>query len=231
MSGDTQIHLRRLLLVGLYFLAAAGAFCQGLRPDGGMLFFVFSLAFGCAMTGWCFVDSRILGRPIITSFHPLIFAAWPLAVPIYLVWSRKLRGFVLALVHAVALFVLSLVLMNLPQYTGYWFADRGYSALVDQDYDRAAQLLGYATSMRSGDATSWYNLGTALQAIGRMDDAVEAYQRALTLDDSEATVWYGLGLAYDTLGDTEAGIEAVEKACSLDPENETYQSYLTALRR
>jgi hypothetical protein len=54
-------------------------------------------------TYWCVLDARKLGRPIVQSLHWIIFLTWPVAVPTYLVFSRRLRGLGIALVHGICL--------------------------------------------------------------------------------------------------------------------------------
>ncbi|MEE8450726.1 MAG: hypothetical protein V3R99_02395 [Thermoguttaceae bacterium] len=103
MRTDYQWKLRRLLLVSLYVFFGASAICQALSPRSLLLAFVFPVAIASTVTFWCVVDSRILGRPMLRVLQMLTFFTWPIAVPLYLVWSRRLRGVGLVFLHALGL--------------------------------------------------------------------------------------------------------------------------------
>ena len=109
MSEDSRPTLRRSIGVSLYVLAAAWGISQALSPTNGLLYLLLCAAIASAMTGWCVVDSRILGRPLLPVLQMITFCTWPVAVPIYLVWSRRLRGLGLAVLHAVGLAAVYLI--------------------------------------------------------------------------------------------------------------------------
>jgi len=48
---------------------------------------------------FCTLDSRLLGKPIIQLAKLGIFLLWPVGVPAYLLWARRLRGLGLLLLH------------------------------------------------------------------------------------------------------------------------------------
>jgi tetratricopeptide (TPR) repeat protein len=223
MLADRRIRLRRLIVVNLYLLAADWGICRGSQLDHRVLGLLFPVAVASMMSAWCVVDAQVLGRPIITAFHWLLFVAWPLAVPVYLVRSRKFRGVAVAFIHGLGLGASYVVLLSLPLCTAYWLAYEGRAALVDMDYDRAIGLLGRAVRMRSDDAISWYNLGAALQGRGRMGDAVAAYERAMTLDRGFAECRSALfegkwQLAYEaqTRGDPNEAKARYREALTID---------------
>ena len=58
----------------------------------------------------------------------------------------------------------------------------GYEALVQHRYAEAERWLRDAVRMNPRVAGWWFNLGIALEALERLDDAFVAYQRALELD-------------------------------------------------
>jgi membrane associated rhomboid family serine protease len=58
----------------------------------------------------------------------------------------------------------------------------GYDALVANDNRKALVYLRHATRMDPTHAGAWYNLGLALQGLGRNDEAPEAFHRAFMLD-------------------------------------------------
>ncbi|HSN88478.1 MAG TPA: tetratricopeptide repeat protein, partial [Thermoanaerobaculia bacterium] len=58
--------------------------------------------------------------------------------------------------------------------------------------------------LQPDDATAAYNLGVALQDLGRLRDAVSAYETALEIDRSLADAHYNLAGIYEDLGEPEA---------------------------
>jgi len=119
-----QRRVRLILGLSIYLLTAGWGLCQLFHPESGVLYLAFALGFPLTTTYWCIVDGRILRRPVLYSFYWLIFFFWPIALPAYLVWSRKWRGFGLALVHAIGLYGVCFGAYNLAAYFVYgpiWF--------------------------------------------------------------------------------------------------------------
>ena len=66
--------------------------------------------------------------------------------------------------------------------------------LIEQgDYARAAEKLRTATSLIGTNAQAWNYLGIACQHLGERDQAVKAYQRALSLNHDLSEAHYNLG--------------------------------------
>jgi hypothetical protein len=125
MNNSIQRRLRRVLGVSLYALAVAWGLFQVFHPNSGALYLLFAAAFSFTMTYWCIVDGRVFGRPILRSFYWLIFFLWPIAVPIYLIWARRLRGLGFALLHFIGLYAVCLVAYSVAGYLTYgdaWFS-------------------------------------------------------------------------------------------------------------
>lgn len=53
---------------------------------------LFALVSQTLMAGICVVDSRLRKRPIVFTAQAALFFLWPVAVPVYLIWSRGWRG-------------------------------------------------------------------------------------------------------------------------------------------
>jgi hypothetical protein len=116
---------RRILGLLLYVVAAACGWSEVFHPDhGGLLQAFFALAFSILLTYWCIIDSRVMGRPILSSFSWLIFFFWPVGAPSYLIWSRKWRGLGLAVLHAIGFCGVDFAFYNLAGclvYGSAWF--------------------------------------------------------------------------------------------------------------
>ena len=64
-----------------------------------------------------------------------------------------------------------------------------------------------------------YNIsGVCYKAIGRLDVAVESFERALAIKPDYTEVNYNLGLTFQELGQLDAAIKCYEKALAVNPE-------------
>ena len=95
---------RLLFVVTLYVLTTAWGVAQVFSLHGGLQY-LFALVIASAATLWAVSDARLRGHSILNIVQFFIFVSWPIAVPIYLVWSRGLRGLGLSLLHGVGLTV------------------------------------------------------------------------------------------------------------------------------
>ena len=113
---------RRIVLVYLYSLWSlwglhAALTSVPLQTESGMriagyTFLALALAAQLGFMWLCTLDARLVGKPLMQLARIGIFIAWPLGVPIYLIWARRLRGLGLLLLHG---FLLLLV------YAVTWF--------------------------------------------------------------------------------------------------------------
>jgi hypothetical protein len=68
-----------------------------------------ALPMAAAATMWCIVDASSRGEYYPHSFRWLTMITWPVAVPVYLIRTRKSRGILLALSGLMAVLVLGAV--------------------------------------------------------------------------------------------------------------------------
>ncbi len=83
-------------------------------------------------------------------------------------------------------------------------------------------------------ASGRYNLGFALSALGRVDQALPHLRRAVELKPDYGLGWYGLARAEAELGNLDEAARAVERARALrpdDPEVKALALDLAARRR
>src|SRR5262249_50120589 len=74
-----------------------------------------------------------------------------------------------------------------------------------------------------------HNVGTVLADLGRLDEAADAYRRALALDPRFADAWFHLhGVSYEE--DGEAAAECLEAALQIDPGHALSRFFLAVLR-
>jgi hypothetical protein len=79
-------------------------------------------------------------------------------------------------------------------------------ALAGNDAEGAVEHLAAAAEAVPGDGVVRYELGNALYAAGRVEEAAESYREALAREPFYADVYLRLGMAYDRLGERERAL-------------------------
>src|SRR5574341_1995463 len=101
MDSQTKV-LRNSFLAGLYLLGALWGVRSAVLPPDATLDFGFGILVAIAVVASCVYDSRLVGKTIVRSMLWLMFMAWPVAMPTYLIWSRGWKkGVFLTAMHAV----------------------------------------------------------------------------------------------------------------------------------
>jgi serine/threonine-protein kinase len=93
-------------------------------------------------------------------------------------------------------------------------------ALLDQQPTLSEEVVRYRTAavaLRPESAGAHLNLGLALEAQGKLDEAVAAYRRALALDPNYAAACDSIGVALAMQGKLDDAIAAHRRALALDP--------------
>lgn len=68
-------------------------------------------------------------------------------------------------------------------------------------------------------AKGWNNLGVALEAMNRFDDAERAFQDAVRLDAGYGTAWLNMGIARSNAGRFKEAVEAFSRGVGLRPDD------------
>jgi hypothetical protein len=76
-------------------------------------------------TLWCSADSTVRRQPLVWPARLGIFLFWPYGVPLYLVWSRGFLGIPLALIVALAWFMLMFIAVVASIIIAYVFGVQG----------------------------------------------------------------------------------------------------------
>src|ERR1700720_3103164 len=63
-----------------------------------------------------------------------------------------------------------------------------------------------ALELQPDHETALYNLGVALEDLGRIDDAADAYRRAIALDGRNEDAHYNLAGIYERRGEIQAAL-------------------------
>ncbi len=83
----------------------------------------------------------------------------------------------------------------------------------------AVELIGKAIKLRPSSAHYHANLGLALQASGRLDDAIASYRQALSIGKESANTLNNLGNALAAKGQLEEAEDHYRRALRLEPGN------------
>eukprot|EP00614_Pseudopedinella_elastica_P028952 CAMPEP_0172627400 /NCGR_PEP_ID=MMETSP1068-20121228/156011_1 /TAXON_ID=35684 /ORGANISM="Pseudopedinella elastica, Strain CCMP716" /LENGTH=212 /DNA_ID=CAMNT_0013437269 /DNA_START=37 /DNA_END=672 /DNA_ORIENTATION=+ len=82
---------------------------------------------------------------------------------------------------------------------------------------------------REPSAQAFNNLGNVLQAKGELDEAEDAYRKAIDLDPDYASAHTNLGVALHNKGDLTGAEDATRRAIDLDPSNPHAHGTLAAV--
>jgi len=93
----------------------------------------------------------------------------------------------------------------------------GILAMQRYNIDRAIELIGRAIKERPS-AEMYSNLGSALKAQGKLDEAVVSYRKAILCDPKSAEAHNNLGLGLRDLGQLENSATSLRKAVALRPD-------------
>ena len=97
-------------LVGLYVAQVASGAMQCFYLDGAW-YWIVSLLMASTAAMWVVFDARYRGKPLVRIVQLIVMGLWPIAVPIYLIATRGVRG--------LAWTILNLVGLVLANFIGY----------------------------------------------------------------------------------------------------------------
>ena len=70
------------------------------------------------------------------------------------------------------------------------------------------------------NANAWYNKGNALRELGRYEEALRCFDKALEIDPKHVLAWNNKGIALHNLGRYEEALRCFDKALEIDPKHE-----------
>ncbi|WP_455392776.1 tetratricopeptide repeat protein [[Eubacterium] cellulosolvens] len=85
------------------------------------------------------------------------------------------------------------------------------------------QLLGTedsATEMDQDSDSAWNNKGVILTKMGKYNEAIESFDKALRINPGVSNIWLNRGIALVKLNEFEEALDCFDRALQLDPGNE-----------
>jgi len=67
------------------------------------------------------------------------------------------------------------------------------------------------------DKKDWLQKGYELSKQGKLDEALDAYRKALEIDPKFANAWYNMGIVFEEQGKLDEALDAYRKALEIDP--------------
>ena len=90
-------------------------------------------------------------------------------------------------------------------------ASRAHIHAQRGSFDEAIDSLRLLTQIRPQDPSGWFNLGFALQQLGKQGEAGSAFRHALAIDHRLDRAWYGLALVLMDSRQYQEAAYALEK--------------------
>lgn len=94
----------------------------------------------------------------------------------------------------------------------------GVIAAQQQNYSEAADLIGKAITVYSGDANYYINHGNACRSLGQLDAAKASYDRAVELQPGNPQAQASLGAVFQGMGRLDDAIARYNMALKLKPD-------------
>ena len=71
----------------------------------------------------------------------------------------------------------------------------------------------------SNDVWGWRNKGSTMYFLGKYDEAIKCYDKAIEIDPDNPVVWNNKGLALNSLGKYDEAVKCYDKAIEIDPDD------------
>jgi tetratricopeptide (TPR) repeat protein len=97
--------------------------------------------------------------------------------------------------------------------------EEAVAALQKGDYASGVQILEFLVPSREDDATVHYNLGMAYSDLGKLDQAINHLQRALSIEKRMVNAQVALGVAYSRQKRHDKAAVVLKQAVLEDPDN------------
>lgn len=97
--------------------------------------------------------------------------------------------------------------------------DAGVAPKPTQDYEILGPVFFWVVRPKADprNAAAWYNKGNSLSSLGRFEEAISSYDKALALNPRDVDAWTNKAGSLGSLGRHEEAILSFDKALALNP--------------
>ena len=118
-----------------------------------------------------------------------------------------------------------LKIINTDQNLGDVWYSLGRTYLIIDDFENAIRALHCAEGCVSNDSDVHFYLGMCFEKVGQFSQAIESYQKALSLCDS-VEVHINISFCYFYSGNQQLALRHIKTAFEMDPDNLECLCYL-----
>jgi len=86
------------------------------------------------------------------------------------------------------------------------------------EYEKAVEIFKKILDIEPKNYKVFYNLGIAYSNLGQVENALKAYNTAITLKSDYKHCYYNIGLIYEEKGNLNKALSYYEKALDIDPD-------------
>lgn len=110
------------------------------------------------------------------------------------------------------------------------YCDLGRLYIEKNDFLNAEPNCKKAVELNKNNFDAWFYYGLSLKMNNKIDEAIEAYEKALDLNPNAATVLHNLGNIYTNIkNDPKTALKYYERYLKCDPENDDAKSCVGAM--
>jgi hypothetical protein len=88
----SKVTYRDVIIWAAFFLGALRMFRKELLEGTYFTDYLIFLIWGLTMVEYCVIESKLKNKPIDYNLRFYMFLLWPIAVPIYIVWTERIDG-------------------------------------------------------------------------------------------------------------------------------------------
>ncbi|MEG3933901.1 MULTISPECIES: tetratricopeptide repeat protein [unclassified Microcoleus] len=105
-----------------------------------------------------------------------------------------------------------------PEQKAELFGEQALLYLSAEDYAKAIAFYDKALEFKPDKHDAWYNRGSGLDDLGRLEEAIAFYDKVLEFKPNSHETWYHRGSTLVNLGRLEEAIASYDKALEIKPD-------------